>query len=431
MAGLRVLLTEGSSLTSREMVTCLGPDGHVIEVVDPDPLCISRFSRWVHRVHRVPNGATDPLGYLRRLVDVVERRAIDVVLPSHEQAWLLAAGAPLLPEQVRFAVATVEAFTQVQSKIEFALLLDRLGMPQPRWRVVEDATDLDGLAYPYRLKSEFSTAGQGVREVVNRSSRERALSELVGRGNRVMAPQQPAQGQYGQVQALFDHGHLVAVHTSVQTGTGVGGSAAARLSVDHLQARQHVATLGEALRWHGGLTLDYFHLAGVPQFIESNPRTVEPANAAASGVNLPALQVRLSLGGHNGERDFDLDAPQPQSGRPGVRTHSTLALLLGVAARSPSRWALVRELVASVSHRGSTEQLTPVLRDPPSLLPIAVVAAQLLLSPGRATTIARNTVAAYSIGPSAIATVRRPSRNDSSDRSPAATRHRTCTATTP
>jgi hypothetical protein len=399
-----VLLTEGSSLTSREVITCLGPTGHTIEVLDPDPLCIARFSRWVHKVHRVPSGATDPLGYLDRLIEVVDRRRIDVVLPSHEQAWLLAAGAPLLPEQVRFAVATAEAFSQVQSKINFARLLDRLKVPQPRWRAVEDPTDLDGFADSYWLKREFSTAGQGVREVVDRPARQRALTELGGGANRLMA-QEPAQGQYGQVQALFDHGRLVAAHTSVQTGTGIGGSAAARRSVDHPQARRHAVTLGQALGWHGGLTLDYLHLAGVPAFIECNPRMVEPANAAASGVNLPALQVQLSLGDPN----FDLGAPRV--GRPGVRTHSTLAMLLGVAAASCSRRAVLGELVASVCHRGrhhdSTEQLTPVLHDPASLIPIAVVAGQLLGSPSRATAISRRTVEAYSIGPSAITTVRR------------------------
>jgi hypothetical protein len=72
---------------------------------------------------------------------------------------------------------------------------------------------------------------------------------------------------------------------------------------------------------------------------------------------------------------------------------------------------IASEPVGSVSHRGgyrgSTEQLTPVLRDPPSLIPIAVVAAQLLGSPGWARTISRNTVDASSIGPSAVATVRR------------------------
>jgi hypothetical protein len=63
------------------------------------------------------------------------------------------------------------------------------------------------------------------------------------------------------------------------------------------------------------------------------------------------------------------------------------------------------------SHRGgyrhSSEQLTPVLRDPPSLVPIATVATRLLCRPGRATTIAASTVDAYRIGPGTIATVRR------------------------
>lgn len=130
--------------------------------------------------------------------------------------------------------------------------------------MVEGPSHLDDLAYPHWLKREFGTAGQGVHQVVDRRSAERALADLTGRGNRVMA-QQPAQGQYGQVQALFDHGRLVAAHTSVQTGTGMGGTAVRR-SVDHHQARRHLSTLGQALGWHGGLTLDYLHLAGVPAY---------------------------------------------------------------------------------------------------------------------------------------------------------------------
>jgi hypothetical protein len=186
----------------------------------------------VHKLHRVPSGATDSLGYLRRLVEFVEQRAIDVVLPSHEQAWLLAAGATLLPERSgsgRDGPSVRPGAEQDQLR---AAAGPACGAPA-RWRAVKEPTDLDDLACPYWLKREFSTAGQGVQEVVDRPSRQRALAELAGSGSRVMA-QQPAQGQYGQVQALFDHGRLVAAHTSsVQAGTGMGVSAAARRSVDH------------------------------------------------------------------------------------------------------------------------------------------------------------------------------------------------------
>ncbi len=394
---VRVLLTEGSSLTSREVVTCLGPLGYQLEVLDPDPICLARFSRWVQRVHRCPHAGSDPAGYILSLEKVVAQRAIDVVLPTHEQAWLLAAALPRLASCVRTAVADAAAFEQVQSKIAFAQLAGQLGLPQPQWQVVASADDLADIPFPYWLKAAFSTAGQGVCEVVDRRSREEAAGALLGRGVPVMA-QSPAEGEYGQVQALFDRGRLVAVHTSVQRGVGVGGSAAARLSVDHAEPREHVARLGEALAWHGGLTLDYLHRDGSPQYLECNPRTVEPGNAAQSGVNIPALQVLLSLGEPPG--------PMPHTGSAGVRTHGALALLMGAAARGASRRSLLGEMVRAIVGRGlyekSAEQLTPVVRDPPSLVPVAVVAAQLLYSPSRAADIARRSVDSYSIDPQSV-----------------------------
>jgi hypothetical protein len=62
------------------------------------------------------------------------------------------------------------------------------------------------------------------------------------------------------------------------------------LSVDDAQAREDITRVGEALSWHGGLTIDYMSEREARQYIECNPRTVEPANAMASGVNIPELQ---------------------------------------------------------------------------------------------------------------------------------------------
>lgn len=394
-----MLLTEGSSLTSREVIGCLGPPGYKLEVLDADPLCVARFSRWVRRVHRCPPAGADPLSYLRTLARVVVEREIDVVLPTHEQAWLLAAARPLLAPSIRVAVAQVDAFARVQSKIAFAQLLDELGLPQPGWRLVNDASDLADLPFPYWLKSAFSTAGQGVREALDAHSRDAALDALLDRAP--LMAQQPARGRYGQVQGLFDRGRLVAAHTSVQRAAGVGGSAAARVSVDHAAPREHIAALGEALSWHGGLTLDYLHEDGAPQYIECNPRTVEPANAAASGVNIAELQVRLTLGD-------ELPGPA-RVGRAGVRTHGTIAMLLGAAARGESRRSLLLQMRDAIAHRGSyadsSEQLTPVLRDPPSAVAAAFVAARVLLAPRAAAQIAGHAVAGYAIGPESVAQV--------------------------
>jgi biotin carboxylase len=165
-------------------------------------------------------------------------------------------------------------------------------------------------------------------------------------------PGTPA-GQYGQVQALFDRGRLIAAHTSVQTGAGIGGSAAAGLSVDHPRARYWAAAVGEALRWHGGLTLGYFHTGGEPVFIECNPRTVEPASAAASGVSLPMLSIALAAG-----------------------------------------WPLPARLMIAATRRAWCRGLT--------------ITAALLTRPASAARIAGRTVAACSVTEQAIARVRGP-----------------------
>ena len=246
MGRVRVLLSEGSSLTAREVLTCLGPAGFHVEALDPDPLCLARFSRWMRRVHRCPRPGGDPGGYLDVVRRVVAERRIDVVLPTHEQAWLFAAARPLL-SGLPVAVADLASFDRVQSKIEFARLLDELGLSQPRWQLVHDRRDLEALAFPYWLKSAFSTAGRGVRLVSDDRSRATAGRELLKPGGAPVMAQEPARGQYGQVQGLFERGRLVAVHTSVQTGTGIGPSAAARLSVDHPIPRRDIAVLGEVL----------------------------------------------------------------------------------------------------------------------------------------------------------------------------------------
>lgn len=401
---VRVLLSEGSSLTAREFVSVLGPAGHHLEVLDSSLTCICRFSRWVQRVHRCPIPAADPLGYLQAVNSVFAAGRFDVLLPTHEQAWLFAAARSRLDVADRVAVAGPEAFARVQSKIECARLLDEVGLPQPRWGIVDSPEDLAHWEPTFYLKAPFSTAGAGVRRVMKVEEAEGAFVAL-----RAMAPDIPlmiqaaAEGEYAQVQALFDHGRLVAAHESVRTAVGIGPSAAGRVSVRHAFAREDVARVGERLRWHGGLTLDYLFTSTEHRYIECNPRTVEPANATASGVDLPALQLDLSLGRHPAE---------VPPGRAGIRTHGSLAILLGAAAYRGTRRAVLAEGLRLAFRRGpyrhSQERLTNPWRDPPSTIPLLVAVARVMITPGAAHRLARAAVGAYSMTPEAIQTLMAP-----------------------
>ena len=396
---MRVLLSEASSLTAREHLSVLGPSGMRVDVASSSRLGIARFSRWCRRVVRVPCSADDPRGYLAAIAAALRQGRYDALLPTHEQAWLFAAGRHLLPADAPLAVSDIEAFDQIQGKLACCRLLDEVGLPQPAWSALAASDDARRAELPCWLKASFSTAGRGVRHVTSPNQAAHAYDELAAAGP-VLA-QQPAAGTYAQVAGLFAHGRLVAAHTSEQAGTGAGGSAAARVSVDHPRPRADIEKLGRHLRWHGGLTLDYLHQNGTPQYIEANARTVEPGNPAAAGVNLPALTIAISRG--------DTLPATPVIGRPGVRTHSSLALMLGAAERTGSRAAALRSLITGLRRGGlrdSREVLTPLPADPLSLVPVLVVASQLLVRPGRAQAIATGAVRDYAVPPAAVDIIR-------------------------
>jgi hypothetical protein len=171
----RILFTEGSSLTAREFLSVLGPAGHHIEIVDPNPVCICRFSRWTRRVHRCPPPGTDPLGYLETVNSLAVTRGFDAILPTHEQAWLFAAAGDRLAPAARVAVAAAESFRRVQSKIGFARLLDDIGLPQPKWRLVRSPDEIVNWSPPFYLKAPFSTAGRGVRRVTKTANLQQPI----------------------------------------------------------------------------------------------------------------------------------------------------------------------------------------------------------------------------------------------------------------
>src|ERR1700730_17866448 len=87
----KILLSEGSSLSSREAITALGLAGHRVELVSSNPLCLGRVSRFISRVHRARASGADPDGYLASVIEIASARRIDARIPVHEQAYLFAA----------------------------------------------------------------------------------------------------------------------------------------------------------------------------------------------------------------------------------------------------------------------------------------------------------------------------------------------------
>src|SRR6202171_3671409 len=212
---LHVLVTEGSSTSAREAITILGLSGHRVEVCDPSPYCLARFSRFVRKFHRCPGLRTDPAGFLTFVERLLATQHFDVLLPTHEQGFLFARVPERFEGRVGLALPSFESYRAAHSKAGFSRLLDQLGLPQPATAIVTSASALrDAICFPAVAKTSVGTASRGIWFVRNAHDLESALHDLNtgdGFADDVLV-QQLVAGTTEKAQSVFCHGRLIGFH---------------------------------------------------------------------------------------------------------------------------------------------------------------------------------------------------------------------------
>jgi predicted ATP-grasp superfamily ATP-dependent carboligase len=399
---LRVLVSEGNSTSAREAITILGLSGYLVEVCDPSPFCLARFSRFVRKFHHCPGLRYDPAGFLAFVEKLLATRHFDVLLPIHEQGFLFARVQQRLADRVGLALPVFESYRAVHSKAGFSRLLDELGLPQPATRILRSESELRAtIKFPYVVKTSVGTASRGIWFVRNEADLDDTLRNLSASGafaDEVLV-QDLVMGATEKAQAVFCRGKLLGFHAYRRIAAGVGGGEAIRRSVSRPQVRTLLATIGKKLAWQGALSVDYVMADedATPLLIDCNPRLVEPMSAYLAGLDLVGLLLRISLG--------ETPAAAGES-RADVRTHLAMQALLGCASASGARRDIWREcwrlLVGSGPYAGSTEELTPVRQDWISAVPLGMLAVALLAAPRSALGLARGGWGAHLLGPASI-----------------------------
>jgi predicted ATP-grasp superfamily ATP-dependent carboligase len=392
---LRVLVSEGSSTSAREAITVLGLSGHHVEVCDPSPWCLGRYSRFVKRFHRCPPLRDDPAGYLAFIETLIASGRFDVLLPTHEQGFLFARVQDRFAGKVALALPSFDSYRTAHSKAGFSRLLNEVGLPQPATTIVTSESELRAaVRHPAVIKTSVGTASRGVWFVRDARELDVVVRELVAAdafADEVLV-QDWIAGATEKAQSVFSRGGLVGFHAYRGIALGVGGGEAIKESVERPQVRAMLKTIGQRLGWHGALSVDYLmpEQDPTPLLIDCNPRLVEPMSAYLAGTDLVGLLLDVSRGA--------TPAALPAS-REGVRTHLAMQALLGVAARERSRRALLRECWRLASRQGpytdSREEMTPVQMDWISAVPLAMTATLLLVRPRAANALARGGFGAH------------------------------------
>ena len=392
-----ILMTEGSSSSARQALYSLG--SYIVDIVDPSSLCQCRFSKMVRKWYRCPRYSRDPAAYLRFLVERISKGHYDVLLPTHEQVYLLSYFRESFEKRVGLAVPEFETLRRVQNKVEFSRLLEEIGLPTPRFQIVRDESELESVSeFPCYLKLAHGTGGLGVERVedireLKRGFRKFKDGGLIPQQAEVLV-QQPAHGTPGVVQTVFQHGRLIAAHCSENRLVGLGGGQMFRESARHDVVWEDLRQLGEKLQWHGALFLDYFieDETGAVSYIEANPRIGETVSARLCGVNLCDLLVKISRG-------ILVETAPPT--RSGVWSHNGFQVLLAKAIQRANRRELIGELWHMVrgtgAYQGCENETTRPAEDPWSLIPATAVTLQLLAQPKSASRIVETTIENYSL----------------------------------
>ena len=130
---MRILLTEGSGLASRQIASRLGELGHDVLVAVSDPLCLARFTRHVRHLVRVPPFGPDPFAWFDAVLERSAALGVEVVFPTQEQVTVLSHELPRLTAAgLDTAVPTFSALRAVQDKVSAHATLAEAGVAQPR-----------------------------------------------------------------------------------------------------------------------------------------------------------------------------------------------------------------------------------------------------------------------------------------------------------
>jgi hypothetical protein len=244
---LRVFVSEGSSTSAREAITILGLSGHTIEVCDPSPWCLSRFSQLVRKFHRCPGLRDDPAGYLAFIEQRLADGKFDVLLPTHEQGFLFARAKRRIEGRAGLALPSFANYRTAHSKAGFSRLLDRLGLPQPPTRIVTSAQLREAVRFPAVVKTSVGTASRGIWFIRNADDLEGALHDLgAGDADEVLV-QDLIAGTTEKAQSVFCRGQMIGFHAYRQVMPGVGGGEAIKQSVRRPVVRAHLERIGQAL----------------------------------------------------------------------------------------------------------------------------------------------------------------------------------------
>lgn len=279
----RVLITGARAAAALDLARDFLAAGWEVHLADSRRVRMARWSRLPFRHHLVPPPREAREAFRTRIAALVVQEAIDLVVPTCEEVFHLAA--PALGEALgtRLFAPDLATLRRLHDKHAFARACEAWGVPVPETHLLESCADLGcfgGEAGEWVFKPCFTRFGDAT--LVGPSPE--ALVAVAPAPGALWLAQRRVLGSEACFYAVARHGTLVAF-AAYRSGWRLGGGASYAfepLEAPHAEALQDIAArVAAAAGLHGQFACDAIFDAGSgqPYLIECNPR-------ATSGVHL-------------------------------------------------------------------------------------------------------------------------------------------------
>lgn len=310
----RVLILDGRQRSTLAAVRSLGSRGIEVTVGEDEIPCLASKSKYTSHFFKYASPRIDPKGFITDLVNELERRKYDMILPMTDITMYLATNEfENLTRLTDMPVAPKDSFVRASDKAEIIRLSQNLGIPVPKTFIVDNVNELNGikseLKFPLVIKprqSKYLTADGWIDLGVDYASSFDDLDEKMRKfENLPSLPmlQERVTGPGIGAFLLFNHGVEKAVffHRRIREKPPSGGVSVLRESMaPDPVIREYSVKLLKALDWHGVAMVEFKldDRDNTPRIMEINARFWGSLQLAIdAGVDFPYMLFESTKNG--------------------------------------------------------------------------------------------------------------------------------------
>lgn len=314
---MRALVTSSRNPFALDIIRKLGSAGHYVIAADTYHGAIGSHSKYLagHSIISSPRFETDQ--FIADVVSLVQEHDLDLIIPTFEEAFYLAARRADLPASVKLFTGDFDKLARLHDKGSFQRLAEQAGVPIPETVVVSNQEELHAAIerFPkFFARAVFSRGGVGLLTNTGPLADKMSVEDCHPTEAQPWLVQPFTDGPMICTYSIIVDGRVTAQCTYSAPEQWAHSTGIAFLAEDSTKTLEYTQKLIDALDpgFTGQLSFDFVNHNGELYAIECNPRPTNGVILMETEEFVQALQ---------GEVDEPVIVP------PGVEREIKLAVL--------------------------------------------------------------------------------------------------------